>query len=789
MPCEGTQGLRTPIWTAISTLSGSRVAPFLGARSPSIERPAGRPGPYASVRRLMQLRASVSRVDWTARAVVALSSGWFLFTAAWGLFEIPASGHLGAGSAATIMATEPMLQYHTVYPSWAWYTGAPTKAQYICHHPFGTFYFSALFLWIFGQHDFVVHLPTVLLSAAIPPLLYGIAREHWGEPVGAVAAAAYVVVPIAVGFSGYTNLETITIFGALLFFWGHSRHMASGAPRHLVASLAGLAFACSGDWAGYLLVAPLLLWAFVRACVLPSRWTPSLRLGTYLRWWGLSVGVALGELVLWLGLFYYADQIAAWLSQGVARGGGAGVPLEAVLASRKNWIDFSFIPLAVFLGKLAAPVCLLRLVLLRRDEETYALSLLLGAVVQYVVFKNGADIHIFWPHYFAPYYALALAQLVHTIVVAVRWSMARLVPARAGTIAGVVGLTVGLLPSVAMAHDGVLSLWVWRRTGGRYDDNGHFIPSAVDMHSVVRQVVLPRTQRGTGMDAHDSAGWGWDHVWTLHAQAAPAGMPVAGNAGVVHPFWIARGSGLTSDLEKKIAAVAHVQVYGDVWLVDQRDPVAPLDAYSVEEREPNPFEWLLRGGTEPVRTMGSQPDPWLTWEWRTHLGQTAPLPGGEPETIDQIRIAHNAAVQGGDEAQAGRFRRAIDTQLDRTVTARFEQGISLIGVRVIGGVQPRIESWFQVTAPIGELMFDVRSTILSTGRWSLIPPDTTDRAMAIPPPLATKSWRPGFIYKTTTVMNHRIGREQYAARWISRDGSPAPARIDGSLPVTLTIAE
>lgn len=291
------------------------------------------------------------------------------------------------------------------------------------------------------------------------------------------------------------------------------------------------------------------------------------------------------------------------------------------------------------------------------------------------------------------------------------------------------------------------------------------------------------------MDAHDSAGWGWDHVWTLHAQAAPAGMPSAGNRGAVHPFWIARGSGLTADSEKKIAAGAHVQAYGDIWLVDQRDPVASLDAYSVEEREPNPLEWLLRGGTEPVRTMGSQPDPWLTWEWRTHLGQPALLPGGEPTTIDQVRIAHNVAVQQGDVARAERWRRAIDAQLDRTATARFDQGISLIGVRLIGGVQPRIESWFQVTAPIGELMFDVRSTVLGRARWSLIPPDITDRAMAIPPSLPTKLWRPGFIYKTTTVMNHRIGREQYAGRWISRDGSPAPGRTDGPLPVTLTVAE
>jgi hypothetical protein len=144
-----------------------------------------------------------------------------------------------------------------------------------------------------------------------------------------------------------------------------------------------------------------------------------------------------------------------------------------------------------------------------------------------------------------------------------------------------------------------------------------------------------------------------------------------------------------------------------------------------------------------------------------------------------MRIAHNVAIARGDDSQAKHWRDRIDAQVDRTVTARFDQGVSLIGVRVIGGVQPRIESWFELASPVGDLMFEVVSTMEARSRFSLVPPDTIDREMAIPPPLATKLWRARFIYKTVTVMNHRVGRERYSGQWVSRDGSVAPRRIDG----------
>jgi hypothetical protein len=735
-------------------------------------------------------RPSASKLpERVAHATVIAASAWMVFTAVWGMFGIPGGGHLGAGGVATVAAAEQMLRWKIAYPTWEWYGAtAPAQTSYATHHPYGCFYLVAPLLWVFGHRDFVIHLPAVLLNAAGPPLLYGIAKERWGVTIGAIAAAGYVVVPLMVGYSNFWGLEPVSIFGALLFFWGHSRHMVTRKHHHLLASLAGVAIACSGDWAGYLIVAPVLAWSFFRVFLLPARLSPRFRPEPYARWWALSVAIVVGTLILWLGLFYHAGALSEWMSAGTTRSAGNELPLEAVLESRKDWIDFSFTPLAIFLGKLAVPVCVLRFVILRRDEETYAPSLLFGATAQYVFFKQGADIHIFWPLYFCPYFALALALLAHTIASVAGWIARRLAPWGAETLVGATGLVVGLAPVLVMAHDGVLSLWVWRRTGGRYDDRGTLIRSQVDLLEVVHQVLVPQAPRRTRIDANVSADWYWDADWAYQGQSTRVPLPTMGAPpSSMHPFWISRGGGLSSDEQKRIARTAHVRIYGEVWVVDQREGPGLLEAYSMNEREPNPFEWLVFGGTDRMRKLGSQPDPWLTWEWRTHLGQDALRPTQQPVTLDEMRIAHNVAIASGDEVAARQWREKIEAQLDRSVHARFE-AVTLVGVRLVGGVEPRIESWFQVNAPpTGDATFRVRSTLEARAPLSLIPPGKTDREMAWPPVLPTKLWRERFLYKTETVMNHRIGRERYWGQWSPRDGSWAPKRLDGPPDVTLAV--
>jgi hypothetical protein len=306
---------------------------------------------------------------------------------------------------------------------------------------------------------------------------------------------------------------------------------------------------------------------------------------------------------------------------------------------------------------------------------------------------------------------------------------------------------------------------------------------------VIKQVLVPKTKRDAPIDTHPSLGWGWENLWTYQGDATKVVMPAAGNVrDRSRPFWLARPSGMGADEQQRIAAAAHVRVYGpDVWVVDQREKPAPIDAYSMNEREPNPFEWLVFGGTEPVRKAGTEPDPWETWEWRTHFGQPAAAPSGAPATLDQERIAYNVAIAAGDDAGAARIRQHIESQLDRSTAATFTSGVRLIGTRVTGGVRPRVESWFECTEPMGDAAFFVRSHVEARSPLSLIPADATDREMAFPPSLPTKLWKPRFLYMTDAVLNHRIGTETYTGRWQSRDGSGPPRRADNKPDTTIAV--
>jgi len=727
-------------------------------------------------------------LDRIATVVLVVACAWFAFTIVWGMGGIPGAGHIGAGLAGTFMASEQMIRWKILYPARAWYSAIrPEGATLMCHHPYGQYYGPAVVYWLFGHHDALIHLPAILPSMGIPLLLYGLGKERGGRALGAVAAAAYVVVPIAVGFSTYWNLETICIFGTLLFFWGHTRHMATGQSRYLVLSLAGLWIDCLGDWCGYLLVMPTLGWAFLRAFVLPARLSPRFRLAPYARWWTLSVVIGIALLVWSIGLFAYAEQIPQWLGAEEYRGGGRVESLAEVLRARRGWIEFSFTPLAIAIGKLAVPVCLVQFFARRTDEETYALGILFGGTVQYVAFKKGADVHIFWSHYFAAYFALALTQLSDAGGHVIARVVMRFRPAPAG-LAAAAALAIGLVPVAAMAHDGVESLWVWRRTGGRFDEHGNAIRSQLDILYVVRDVIrphMPAGSTGAAVDVPHSLNWGWEFLWMAQARWNDADLPALGGDVSKHPFWLARASGLSAGDERKVAAMAHVRAYGDAWVVDQREAPAPIDAYSLNEREPNPFEWLFYGGTDRLRAVGTTPDPWKTWEWRAHLDQPAVAPTGEPGTLDEVRIAYDVAIASADAPAAARWRARIDEALDRHTATAFTHGLRLLGTRQLGGVEPRVECWFEVGDEVpGDWTFDVRSTLIQRAPLSLIPPETTDRAMAFPTSLATKLWRRGFIYETEIVLNHRIGRERYTGAWRSRDGSQAPRRADGQ-PLTV----
>src|SRR5206468_4440400 len=108
------------------------------------------------------------------------------------------------------------------------------------------------------------------------------------------------------------------------------------------------------------------------------------------------------------------------------RSSGSGLPLKVVLASRQYRIELMFTALGIFLGKLALPVILARAVVKRDDRELVPLPLLGAAAVQYLVFKQGADVHIFWPHPFATYFALGCGALAASVRDGTVWLAGRM---------------------------------------------------------------------------------------------------------------------------------------------------------------------------------------------------------------------------------------------------------------------------------------------------------------------------------------------------------------------------
>ena len=113
-----------------------------------------------------------------------------------------------------------------------------------------------------------------------------------------------------------------------------------------------------------------------------------------------------------------------------------------VLAARRYRIELMFTTLGIGLGKLALPIIVARAVIRRNHLELLAAARSSSARWSSTSsFKEGADVHIFWPHYFAPYFALAIGALAASVSELTAWAWERLgrpEPAR-----GVAGRAVG----------------------------------------------------------------------------------------------------------------------------------------------------------------------------------------------------------------------------------------------------------------------------------------------------------------------------------------------------------
>jgi Dolichyl-phosphate-mannose-protein mannosyltransferase len=722
------------------------------------------------------------RIERVATIVVVVSTVWFAIALGWGLFGPIGGGHWAIFGSRGIMA-DNMVTWGIWGPVREYTLERPLPQEYYVHHPWGTYWVIGAFAKVLGRHAYVVRLEPILMSVACPPLLYRIGTLLYGKVAGVLAAVAYVVLPITLAFGNFPGFEGPLIFGCLVTTWGYLRFQQRWQRRWMAVSLAGVVWSVNCDWESCIFLGAVLGTLLVANLFLP-RWFARVDARRFGQWWSLTVIITVLTVFAYVVYVKHVGNVDEFLNQEAKREKGNDASLGAVLAARRYWIDVTFTPVAIAIGKIALPIFLFRLLVLRRHLDVFPLALLLMATIQYVHFKNGADVHIFWSQPFAPYWALSLAVVGKTALDLARFTVARLdafdvhvkVPRDAVEL-GVLG-AIGLLP-LLMLPDGVRGLAEARATGGRFNDRGRRIFQDLDKAAACAWMTT-RMEPDTRVQIHASLHSAWEVDWALRrptvgTDAAPTRLATGADR-----YFIGDLAFMKPGDQVKMAAEFHVVAVGQFVLIDRASPFAPADGYSFDLREPTPLEWYFVDGSDPVRAL--RPDPWYTWELRQAFGQAPnPVPDRPPQTLDELRIAHNAATAAGDSARAAELRKQIVNQLDAN-TATFTDGTQLLGERFTRGVAPALDLYFLAAGPAvaDDIQFDIKSVVERPPLFSLVGADDKIKAVGMPFVIPPRIWKAGFIYLDHTEIRHRPGREAYSGFFIGGSDQTRPKEVDGN---------
>ncbi|WP_437973978.1 glycosyltransferase family 39 protein [Sorangium sp. So ce295] len=745
---------------------------------------------------LRGLPAASRREARAALAVTALATAWFALAAAWEMFGPVLAGHYASSASVGIIA-ENMLRWKIPGPVWEYTASRPAPGMYYCHHPWGIFWTTAAFMKVLGRHDVICRLPAVLLSAATPPLLYALGRSVYRPAAGAAAAASFVVLPITLSFANFNALEVPVMAWTLLGLFGYVRLLQTSRRRYLAVSALGLALGMHADWPAFVLTGGLLAFGAIRAYLLPRRVFGPLPERRYAAWWVLTASIAALTAALYLALFQHAGKLGDLLTSYGLRSSGNAEPLGKVLESRRYWIELSFTPIAIAAGKIAAIVCAARLALLRREHDALPLLYLATAAVQYVVFRQGADIHIFWPHYFAAYFALAAAALVDTGAALLERAAGARQAARVATPSGgpaldapsggpaLAALALWLVPLAAILRDGLPALRYARETGGRFNERGHLIDSDGAKTAFLRWLAprLPGTPTDAPVAMHESMKATWAQVWALGGRVVTPSRPPPKEAPPRGAYLVDTRFMLDRD-QASLAQRFDVTAVGPFWALGAGDGARTLsasgasgiEAFSFREREPGLLAWYLVSGTEPEREI--VPDPFLTWELRAHFGQPAEPPAAPPETLEQKRIAHNMALGAGDGARAAALFAEIRAAL-APIGARFDDGTELLGTTFHEGASSLLTIFVRAGGPAAsDVVLAVRSRVVERAPLSTTMADPVVREVGPPTAISPQRWRTGFLYADPVPIRKRPGTEVFWASMTARERGRAPKLVD-----------
>jgi len=705
------------------------------------------------------------RLERVCQAVAAWASLGFALAAFWELADTFGAGHFAAAT-AVCTAGENMWQWGIAGPVTHALGQTPAPTEFYCHHPWGIFWVSALFMKVFGHHAWACRLPAALQSAFTVPALYFTGRALWGPIAGAVAALSFAVLPIALSFSDFNALEVPAIFGTLLAIWGYARFRQCYRARAAWLSLVGLIYGICADWPVVVFGVGMLGAIFVSVFLL-RRWTAPADRRRTATFWALGVALCAVAVGAHLYAFERLGQLNELFAQGNRRSAGVHLPLALVLAARKFWIEVSFTGLAIALGKLALPVLGLRLLLRRNEIEALPLAVFAMALFQYVVFKQGADVHIFWPHYFALYFALGCAGMAQSAL-----DLLRLVSRRWPRFAGIwptyAVLGVFLLLALLILPDGLRALRYAHRSGGRFNESGRLIKSDKDKVAALEWLTR-RWVPNAGVTLHPGMRQSLWVDWSLQRPVTTVTHLPNGFATARDRYYVADLRFMSGAEQDTLAANFALTALGPFLAIDRATPTGALQAYDIERIEPSALEAYWVSSSHALRDV--KPDPFLTWELKDRFDLSPnPAPMAPPKTYDQLRIAHNIAVSRGDASNAARWLDALLAGCDRSHALGFGSDNRLLGTRLERGSSLVLSVYVRAAgADPREPELTMLSTVTETPRASLVDRDTVLAEVGMPFAIPANRWKSGYVYSSVTEIIRRIGKERWYGKFRTRD--------------------
>jgi Dolichyl-phosphate-mannose-protein mannosyltransferase len=707
-----------------------------------------------------------------------LSVLWIALVGFWGIAGPFPEGHY-ASAAAIGTAGANMWRLHIIYPVPYVIDHPVSAANYYMHHPMGLFWVAAAFIKVLGETNVAIRLPAILVTTFTPVFLYRTARALFGPLEAGLAALTFVAVPITMGFANYLDLEGPVTFGCVVATWGYVRLVQSWRPRFTWPCVLGVIYAVGHDWESGVWLGALLILAFTWAYVGPGGRRQAVDYRTFGRCWALMVVAGIVPLMVSAALLFSSGRLDDLLGSYTQRTTGNQAPLSAVLTARHVRIELMFTPIAIALGKLALPVIIARFVRTRDHLELVSLPLLLMATVYYVLFKNGADTHIFWPRPFMGYLPLGVAAIAASLRQGGAWLADRGQRAqiggafdwrRARHVLPWAAFALVALPLLLIFRDGASLLRLARESGGRFIEAN--LESDIDMVEALRWFLrgYPPTEK---IGFHTQLWIPWSVQWEIRPHFPQIHQPLSLLPPVGSRLYML-DTRLCSPGELKDAATRfHVLAVGNLWFMDRAKPPAPLDGFRLAEREPGPLSWALQGGVEPVRTV--EPDPFVTWELRTAVGQKATLPGVEPIDPEQIRIAYNAALDLGRAADQAKLRARLLAGLNLPVHATYENGTKLLGAYHHRGAARSLTLLFESGKFTAQVKYTVNALVTGRTMLSTLPVDPADFDIAPPPPIPTPMWVPGHLYSLKVVYRRRAGHERLTGAF-----QAGPRRTDGA---------